>query len=62
MRPACRSWRCRCFGMGVFLMTRKQLLGLKERVERFQAAGGVMPEMPPAAEPAPVSEPTPSPA
>lgn len=45
-------------GMGVFLMTRKQLLGLKERVERYQAAAaaGAEPEpmIPPAPEPAPV--------
>ena len=27
------------FGVGVFLMTRKQLLGLKERVERSAASG-----------------------
>ena len=27
------------FGMGVFLMTRKQLLGLKERIERSGADG-----------------------
>jgi hypothetical protein len=27
------------FGVGVFLMTRKQLLGLKARVERPAAAG-----------------------
>jgi len=45
-------------GMGIFLMTRKQLLGLKERVERHQAAGGAAPEMLPAAEPAPDAEET----
>lgn len=33
-------------GMGVFLMTRKQLLGLKERIERFQAFGGITPATP----------------
>jgi hypothetical protein len=44
-------------GMGVFLMTRKQLLGLKERIERFQAFGGIAPattvDMVPPAEPVP---------
>lgn len=39
------------FGMGVFLMTRKQLLGLKARVERH-GAGGSEPVIPPAPEPA----------
>ena len=42
------------FGMGVFLMTRKQLLGLKDRIERFGASGQGAehePLMPPAAEP-----------
>ena len=29
------------FGVGVFLMTRKQLLGLKERVERYAAASSM---------------------
>ncbi|MFN8619285.1 MAG: hypothetical protein U0869_00890 [Chloroflexota bacterium] len=43
------------FGMGVFLMTRKQLLGLKARVERY-GAGGAEPVMPPAPEPAPVED------
>ena len=49
------------FGMGVFLMTRKQLLGLKDRVERHGAGGPgseVHSEMPPAPEPAPVEPPT----
>jgi hypothetical protein len=48
------------FGMGVFLMTRKQLLGLKERVERFGAGGQgaeLEPLMPPAPEPVPVEAP-----
>lgn len=48
------------FGMGVFLMTRKQLLGLKDRVERHGAGGmGAEPEpmMPPAPEPAPTGTP-----
>jgi hypothetical protein len=39
-------------GMGVFLMTRKQLLGLKERIERFEASGGSLP-----VEPAPAPDP-----
>jgi hypothetical protein len=29
------------FGVGVFLMTRKQLLGLKERIERYAAASSM---------------------
>jgi hypothetical protein len=46
------------FGMGVFLMTRKQLLGLKERVERYPGAQlphevEADPVIPPAPEPAP---------
>jgi len=40
------------FGMGVFLMTRKQLLGLRSRVERHGAAVSD-PVIPPAPEPAP---------
>lgn len=49
------------FGMGVFLMTRKQLLGLKERVER-SGAGGLGAEVPtgprvvPDLEPIPLEE------
>ncbi len=45
--------------MGVFLMTRKQLLGLKERVERHLGPEPVS-VMPPAAEPAPVEGATPA--
>jgi hypothetical protein len=49
-------------GMGVFLMTRKQLLGLKERIERFRAFGGIMPaatvDMVPPADPVPDPEET----
>lgn len=49
-------------GMGVFLMTRKQLLGLKERIERFRTFDGIAPsatvDLVPPAEPDPAEEET----
>jgi hypothetical protein len=49
-------------GMGVFLMTRKQLLGLKERIERFRAIDGIAPastvDVMPPVEPDPAEEET----
>ena len=35
----CTRSPCRCSASGVFLMTRKQLLGIKERVERAASSG-----------------------
>ena len=47
--------------MGVFLMTRKQLLGLKERVERhLERSVEPAPVMPPAPEPAVATEAVPT--
>jgi len=43
------------FGVGVFLMTRKQLLGLKERIER-SGVGGLGADIPPQGRPAPVPD------